>query len=141
MLLEQGTRMLSKHLPKVISPKTHAIIDYAVIATGFLAVAGMAWNSHRKAAVVSLACGIAELTNIFLTDMPGGLFKAIDFPTHGRIDAGFSAVCTALPNLMDFTAEWPSSFFRAHGLAIAATTGMTDFEAQEHITPRYRRAA
>ena len=29
-LLETGVRELSNRMPKVISPKTHAIIDYAV---------------------------------------------------------------------------------------------------------------
>jgi hypothetical protein len=141
MLLERSTRLLSRHLPKVISPKTHAIIDYAVVATGFFAVARAAWNSNKKAALTSLACGIAEVTNILLTDMPGGVFKVIDFPTHGRVDAGFSSVAMALPNLMDFTGEWPAWFFRAHGMAIAAVTGMTDFEAIERPASRYRRAA
>jgi hypothetical protein len=32
MLMEKGVNLLSNNLPKVLSPKTHAIIDYAVVA-------------------------------------------------------------------------------------------------------------
>jgi hypothetical protein len=141
MLLEQCTRLLHNRLPKVISPRMHSMIGYAVVAAGFFAVAGAAWKNHRKAAAVSLACGIAQMLNVFLTDMPGGVFKVIDFPTHGRIERGLSAVCTALPNLMEFNKGWPAWFFRAQALTIAASAGMTDFKSAERSVSRFRRAA
>jgi hypothetical protein len=65
-----------------------------------------------------------------LTDYPGGVAKVIDFPTQGRIDAGFAAAVGAMPNLMGFSDEWPAWFFRSHALAMATVTGMTDFTGE-----------
>ncbi|HYH00303.1 MAG TPA: hypothetical protein VD837_14310 [Terriglobales bacterium] len=142
MLMEKGVNLLSNNLPKVISPKTHAIIDYAVVAGGFFTVAGIAWKSHRGAAIASLICGIAETSVAMMTNYPGGVAKVIDFPTHGKIDAGFAGVVGAMPNLMGFTNKWPASFFRTHAIAMAAVTGMTDFtgEARAERGRRYRAA-
>jgi hypothetical protein len=143
MLMERGVNLLSNNLPKVISPKTHAIIDYAVVAGGFFAVAGIAWKSHKKAAVASLICGVAETTVAMLTDYPGGVgINAISFPTHGRIDAGFAGAVGTLPNLMGFNDEWPAWFFRSHALAQATVTGLTDFTGERaNIRDRRYRAA
>lgn len=142
MLMEKGVNLLSNNLPKVLSPKTHAIIDYAVIAGGFFAVAALAWKKHRRAAVASLICGIGETTVAMLTNYPGGVAKVIDFPTQGRIDAGFAAVVGTMPNLMGFSDEWPAWFFRSHALAMATVTGMTDFtgETRHRGHENYRAA-
>jgi hypothetical protein len=141
MLMEKGVNLLSNNLPKVISPKTHAIIDYAVVAGGFFAIAGAAWKRHKSAAVASLICGVAETTVNMLTDYPGGVAKVIDFPTHGKIDAGFAAVVGTMPNLMGFTDEWPAWFFRSHAIAMATVTGMTDFTGERAELHRRYRAA
>jgi len=142
MLLEKGVNLLSNNLPKVISPKTHAIIDYAVVAGGFFAIAGVAWKRHKPAAIASLICGIGETTVAMLTDYPGGVgINAIDFPTHGKIDAGIAAAVGSLPNLMEFTDEWPAWFFRSHALAIATVTGLTDFTGQRPAIRRRYQAA
>jgi len=135
-LVETGVRALSNRLPKVISPKTHALIDYGV-AGGFFLMAGLMWRSSKRAAIASLACGAAETAVILLTDYPGGVAKLISFEAHGRIDAGISGAVAMLPSLLGFSHQKKSAFFRAQGLGMAATTGMTDFEA----TGQYRRRA
>ena len=124
-LAEIGARALSNRLPKVISPRTHAIIDYAT-AGGFFLMTGLLWKRHKRAAIAALACGINEVTNSMITGYPGGVADVISFPTHLKIDAGFAGVVASLPNLLGFTDEWPSLYFRSQGMAIAATTGMTD---------------
>ncbi|HTM42961.1 MAG TPA: hypothetical protein VL177_18720 [Terriglobales bacterium] len=124
-LAEIGARALSNRLPKVISPKTHAIIDYAT-AGGFFLMTGLMWKRHKRAAIAALACGINEVTNSMLTDYPGGVAGVISLPTHLKIDSGFAGVVAALPNLLGFTDEWPALYFRSQGMAIAATAGMTD---------------
>jgi hypothetical protein len=55
-LAEAGIRELSKNLPKILSPKAHAIIDYG-IAGAFLVGAGLLWGS---AAIAALVRGAAE---------------------------------------------------------------------------------
>ena len=123
-LLDSGIRALTNRLPKVVSPQTHAIIDYATAGSFFVAAA-LFWNHDRRAALGSLACGIAETTISLLTDYPGGVASVMDFPTHGRVDAGMAAGLEALPKFLGLgTAGW---FFRAEGLSMAATAGLTDF--------------
>jgi hypothetical protein len=124
-LAEIGARALSNRLPKVISPKTHAIIDYAT-AGGFFLMTGLMWKRHKRAAIAALACGINEVTNSMITGYPGGVADIISFPTHLKIDTGFAGVVASLPNLLGFTNEWPSLYFRSQGMAIAATAGMTE---------------
>ncbi len=124
-LAEMGIRALSSRLPKVISPKTHAIIDYAT-AGGFFLMTGLMWKRHKRAAIAALACGINEVTHSMLTDYPGGVAGVISLPTHLKLDTGFAGVVTSLPNLLGFSDEWPAIYFRSQGMAIAATAGMTD---------------
>jgi hypothetical protein len=122
---EIGVRALSNRLPKVISPKSHAIIDYAT-AGGFFLMTGLMWKRHKRAAIAALACGINEVTTSMITDYPGGVAGVISLPTHLKIDSGFAGVVTSLPNLLGFTGEWPSIYFRSQGMAMAAIAGMTD---------------
>lgn len=136
-LVETGVRALSNRLPKVISPKTHAIIDYAVAGSFFL-MGGLMWRSSKRAAIASFACGAAETAVAMLTDYPGGVARLISFETHGKIDAGTSGAVAMIPSLLGFSDQKKAIFFRAQGVGMAATTGMTDFESY----PRsYRRRA
>ena len=127
-LLHKGVQLLSDKAPKVISPKTHAIIDYAVVAGGFFLIGALAWKRHKRAAISAMILGAAETAVPLITDFPGGVVSLISFPTHLKIDAGMSAVTASMPNLMGFTDQWPSTFFRAHGAAMAAVGGMTQPE-------------
>jgi len=134
-LVDTGVRALANKLPKVISPRTHAIIDYATAGSFFVATA-LFWKRHKRAALGTLACGLAGTTVAMLTDYPGGVFKVMDFPTHGRVDVGMAAGLEALPRFLGLGA--PGWFFRAKGLAIAATTGLTDFNVHERTESRGR---
>ena len=124
-----GVRTLSNRLPKVISPKTHAIIDYATAGT-FFVMGAFFWKRHKRAAITSWICGAEEVTLSMLTDYPGGVAKVVDFSTHGRIDTGFAGLVASAPNLLGFSNEWPSAYFRSQALALAAVTGMTQFEGK-----------
>jgi len=140
-LTDVGVKMLTTRLPKVISPKQHAIIDYAAVAGGFLALAPILWKRKKRAAIASLACGAMELTTNLLTDYPGGVAKVISFPTHIKIDAGFAGVVASLPSLMGFSDYWAATFFRLQGLSIAAVGGLTQVEEDGQERRRRRRAA
>jgi hypothetical protein len=141
-LMEMGVRTLTNRLPKVIGPKTHAIIDYGMAASFFI-VGGLLWKKSKRAAISSFICGGSELTTAMLTDYPGGIAKAISFPTHGRIDAGFAGVIASMPNLMGFSDRPYANFFRGQGLGMAAVTGLTDFEGERESSRdrRFRRVA
>jgi len=127
-IFDAGVRMLSNRMPKVISPKTHAIIDYATAASFFLMGAYL-WRRNRRAAVASLICGAAEVGTAAVTDYPGGVRPYISFEQHGKIDSMMSGIVTTMPNMLFFANHPSAQFFRGQGVAMAAATGMTDFEA------------
>jgi hypothetical protein len=137
-VLQKGVAALTNRMPKVISPKAHAVIDYVNIGT-FGLLAYLFWKHNKRAAIAATTCGVAELTTTLLTDFPGGVAPLMSFPTHGRIDMGLAATCASLPNLMGFDDEAEAKWFRMLGLSLTVVTGMTDFSQQRR--GRLRRAA
>lgn len=137
-VLHKGVAALANRLPKVISPKAHAIIDYVTIGS-FGLLAYLFWKENKRAAIAATTCGIAELTTTLITDFPGGVVPLISFPAHRGIDMGLAATCASLPNLMRFDDEKEARWFRLLGMNITAVTGMTDFGALKRS--RYRRVA
>jgi hypothetical protein len=139
-LMERAVQAATNRMPKLISPKLHAIMDYALAGT-FLAVGALLWKHNKKAAISSFIWGGAGLGTAMTTDYPGGIWPRISFPTHGKIDAGFAGVIGSMPNLMRFDEHRSSWFFRTHAMTMAAVTGLTDFESQGAKRGRARRAA
>ena len=62
-----------------------------------------------------------------LTDFPGGIFKTISFPLHGRLGLGIAAMVASMPKLMNFDKTPEARFFQMHSLAVVSLIGMTDF--------------
>jgi len=125
-ILNQAVRWASRKMPKVITPRGHAIIDYAMAAS-FFGVAAFFWLRNRRAAVGALVCGVAETFTSLCTDYPGGVVKDISYETHGSIDFGLSGMVASLPDMLRFSDEPESRFFRMQGLALATVAGLTDF--------------
>ena len=135
-ILQSGARFAARKMPKVITPGTHAVLDYAV-AGMFLLMGARMWKRQRRAALASLACGAVAAINSLLTDYPGGVFRAINYRTHGRVDAGLAALTAAAPRFMGFDDEGESRFFSGSALAETVITGLTDYnyyadEQEEH---------
>ena len=128
-LLTSSIKALGKPLPKIISPKTHAIADYATAAM-FLVGAALFWKQSKRAAVASLVCGAAEVAVAALTDYPGGLKHVISFPLHRKIDLGLSSMTAAMPEFLAIKEENEKAFFRMQSAAIAGVTVLTNFEPQ-----------
>jgi hypothetical protein len=125
-LLESGVRFAADRMPKVIKPGTHAVLDYAVAGV-FLAMGARLWKRNRRAAVGSLLCGGAAALNAVVTDYPGGVVHAIDYRTHGRIDAGLAALTASAPRLLGFSDEDEARFFGFQALAETVVSGLTDY--------------
>ena len=137
-LMQRGVAALMGRMPKVMSPKAHAIADWATIGMWGV-VAGMAWGRNKRAAISAIICGAAEMGTVLVTDMPlGGVKELISFPTHGKIDMGLAATASAMPNLMGFDDEPDAKWFRILGLNVTAVTALTDF-SQVRRTDRQRR--
>src|ERR1700741_4553291 len=79
-----------KEGPKVISARTHAVIDYLHAGTNFVAAA-LLWKRNRRAAVGALALGAGVLGNALMTDYPLGVFRLYSFKVHGLLDYGVAA--------------------------------------------------
>ena len=139
-LMQKGVAAMSGHMPKVISPKVHAIIDYANLAA-FITMGVLFWKKNRRAAIASFICAGGEAANTLLTDFPGGIADVISFPTHGKIDMALSAASAALPGFLDFQDEPQTRFFEIMGLSITAAGAMTDFDAKDRPRRVLRRVS
>jgi len=129
MLMQKGVSMVVDRMPKVIGPKPHAIIDHLMSVT-FITMGVLFWRRDRKrAAISSFICGAATAMNATFTNYPGGIWKVMDFETHGKIDAGLAGMTTALPNLMYFSDDAEARFFHAQGIAETTVTALTDFSS------------
>ncbi len=126
-LLDQLAKRIADRLPTVIGPAAHAVIDYATAAS-FLAYGVWAWKRDRRAALTSIGVGASEIVVSALTAYPGGVAPRLSFTSHGRIDMGLAAIVGTMPDSMGFRDDRASRFFRMQAVAIAAVTGLTDFE-------------
>lgn len=128
MLFNAGLKAMSNRLPKVISPRSHAILDYAT--AGMFLVAGvLLWKRSRPAAAAAIAVATEEVATSLLTDYPGGVSRILSFKTHGKLDAALAPVIAALPHIMEFDDDQTAAnVFRSGAIAVAAVTGLTDFE-------------
>jgi hypothetical protein len=127
-LIQTSMNLMSKRMPKMIDPKTHAVLDY-VIAGMFIAAGAIYWKRNRRAAVGSFVCGAATAMNSLVTDYPGGIWKLLDYQRHGRIDAGLVGAVGTMPTLLGFTDADEARFFKVQSIAEAAVTALTDFDA------------
>jgi hypothetical protein len=140
MLMQKGVAALEHRMPKVLSPKQHAIADYITLG-GLALMTALFWKRHKRAAMSALICAGAEAANTLLTDFPGGIANVISYRTHGRIDMGLAATCTALPNFMGFDDDPEAKYFRIVGLNITTVAALTDFETRRDRRLQNRRAA
>ncbi len=125
-LVTWATKKVSGWVPKVISPKTHAAIDYAV-AGATLVTAGLMWNRNRRAAIGLLGVGAAEVATAAMTDYPGGLFKVLDLQTHRRLDMGQSGMIASMPRLLGIQESDAAKLFTVESAVAAVVTALTDF--------------
>ncbi len=120
-----------ERLPKKLSPKGHAIADF-LVAAGAVGAAIAFFKTGRKAAGIgALVAAAAETANPMVTDFPGGLFKLISFPTHGRVDIASASMVAGLPKLLGLPDGIESRFFYVHAATAMAITGLTDFGGEQ----------
>ena len=126
-LMQKGVALAAGRMPKMISPRVHSALDYAV-AGSFLLMGAWYWRRNRRAAVGSLLCGGATAAVSLLTDYPGGARKVISYPMHGQIDGGLIAMTAAMPKLLHIENEPEAKAFARQALAKTAITAMTNFD-------------
>src|SRR5438067_1132928 len=60
-ILNSLAKVVAKPIPRTVSPKAHAIVDYITVGS-FLMSAGFFWQRSKRAALAALICGGAELS-------------------------------------------------------------------------------
>lgn len=117
---------LTDRMPKQLSPRGHAVADYLMLA-GTLAASAALFRRNRTAGACAVIAAVSKGTSMLLTDYPGGLFRAISFPLHGRLGLGMAAMVASMPKLMQFHKKPEARFFTLHSLAAISVIGLTDF--------------
>jgi hypothetical protein len=138
-MLNRVVKMATKPLPRMISPRGHAVLDYLIVGA-FFATAGVFWKRNKRAAVSSLLCGSAQLGVTLLTDYPGGVRPAIPFSTRRKLDLGMAAITAAMPEFLNFEREPERKFFTAQGVVMTVANELTRFP-RENQDERERRFA
>ena len=136
--LNKLVKMAASPIPRMITPKAHAMIDYASVGL-FLGTTAWFWRRNRRAAMASLICGGAELVVMLLTDYPGGVTKFISFRTHREMDYGLAAIVATMPESLAFEDRDGTKFFRVQGALLTLLGELTESSAASK--PRRARAA
>jgi hypothetical protein len=141
-MLHSIIRVAAKPIPAVISPKTHAVLDYIGVGI-FFAGASLFWRRNKRAAIASALCGSAELAVSLLTEYPSGVRfrKGIPFDRRREMDLGLAAMTATMPEFLDFKDQPQRRFFRVQGALIAGVAELTDFSNGRQRRKDYRRAA
>ena len=126
-LMQKGVALAAGRMPKMISPRVHSALDYAV-AGSFLLAGALFWKRNRRAAIGSLLCGGATAAVSLLTDYPGGVRKVIPYAMHGQIDTGLIAMTAAMPKLVNIENEREAKFFSRQAVVKTAITAMSNFD-------------
>jgi hypothetical protein len=126
---------VTKPLPRLMSPKAHAVADYLVIGTMLIAGA-LFWRRNRRAAVGALVCGGVELTANLLTDYPGGVSRVVSYPAHGKIDIGIAAMMATMPEFLGLHDAHEKKLFIGGAAAVTAVANLTDFSPSPRLQAR-----
>ena len=126
-LTEKGVKVVAGRMPKMITPRAHAALDYAIAGSFFL-MGALFWKRNRRAGMGSLLCGGAMAAVSVLTDYPGGVKKVIPYRLREQIDTGLIAMAAAMPRLMDVEDRRDAKFFSRQALARTAITAMANFD-------------
>ena len=111
-------------MKKLISTRTHGVIDYVTAGTLFALPRVLGCNRKFTAAVTGVALG--KLAYSQMTRHELGLVKLIPMPMHLAMDAVSGAGLAALPLLLDEKDETAVAAVVAMGLSDVAAALMTD---------------
>lgn len=129
-LLHKGIELAARRMPKVISPGTHAVLDYA-IAGSFLLMAVRYWKRNKRASMGSMLCAGAIAANSLLTDYPGGISPVLTYKNHGRVDGALAGLTAALPRVMGFEDMPEAGRFGTQALTETCVMALTDYDLFE----------
>lgn len=120
--------IIDDRMPRVISARTHGVIDYIHAATNF--IAGFAFRKRsRKASNAAFALGAGVLANALMTDYPLGVFRVYSFKVHGLLDYGMAATTAALPEVLRLRKRAaPAQYFYAQSAGETVIAGISNYD-------------
>ena len=136
VMLNTVAKAITKPMPRMISPKSHSMLDY-VTAGVFIAGAGFFWKRNKRAAIASLVSGTAVAAVSALTEYPGGVNGVFGLEKHRNIEVGLAAMIAAMPEFFSFGDEPEKNFFRIQGVLMTCLTELTDLN---HVHPPHPEA-
>lgn len=105
---------------KPISPKLHALIDYALVGSLFTLPSLLSFNKTVKK--IYTAEALTLLVYVALTDQPVAVKPFIPFPTHGKIDPFNVAQFALQTGLKAFRRDRKAMIFNIGFTALAGIT-------------------
>lgn len=118
-----------RNVPKLISPRVHSWLDFAV--TGYFLVVGVVSAIRGKGRVSAAAFinGGMVATISMLTDYEGTGQKPISFKMHGTMDAVQATTAALAPVLHGFAGEPEAKLFYGQAANELAVIASTDWDA------------
>lgn len=115
---------------KVLSPRIHGFLDYAVVA--LFALAPTLFGFGGPAATVAYVVAAIHLALTLLTAFPMGIVKAIPFKVHGMLEVAALLGIAAAPWLFGFAdSTTPRNFYLAAAALIAGVVVLTNYHTTE----------
>lgn len=115
--------------PKLISQKTHSIIDYLHAGTNFLAGALFWRRGNRAAANAAFFLGSNVLLNTLMTDYEYGVFRVWSFKVHGVLDYAVAATSAGIPAMLDLDEDSAEArYFYGQGAGETLIAGVSDYD-------------
>lgn len=124
-------------MKKVLTPKTHGILDY-VLAIAFI-LAPAIFGFTETAATLSYIIGVLYIGTSLLTRYPLGAIKVIPFPVHGVLESVMAVLWIVLPWIAGFAFDGAArNFFVVAGIGLLIVAFLTDYKAAELESRRLR---
>jgi hypothetical protein len=115
--------------PRLISSRTHAIIDYIHAGTNIVAGVLFWRRGNRAAANAAFFLGGNVLFNALMTDYEYGVFRKWSFKVHGVLDYGLAATCSALPPLLNLEEDSAEArYFYGQGAGETLIAGVSNYD-------------
>lgn len=115
---------------KILSPRIHGVLDYAVVALFLLAPT--LFKLEGTAATVAYVVAGIHLSLTLLTAFPMGVIKLIPFKVHGVIEVAALLGIAAAPWIFGFADNAaPRNFYLAAAALIAGVVVLTNYTARE----------
>jgi hypothetical protein len=115
-----------RFIMKILSPKVHGILDYAVVAA--FALAPTVLGLSGLPAFISYALAVVHLLLTLVTAFPLGVVKIVPLQLHGKIEFIVSIALVALPWILGFAqVRTARDFYAGAGLLIFVVWLVTDY--------------